>query len=82
MKIAEDLVHDKNRAIVSVPATMTVGDAVALMARENVGCKDGRHIGLISAGDIMKASIREKDQELAHANAEMSWEYYEEWRWK
>ena len=149
MKVAEDLIKDKNRALVSVPGTTTLAEAVAVMKVENVGClmvsdgdamvgiwterdlvrdvasdgfdiasatigsymshplitcqwndsvyslvdkflglrirhlvvsKEGAYIGLLSAGDVMKASIRSKDQELAQANAGLSWEYYEEWR--
>ncbi|MBT3191126.1 MAG: CBS domain-containing protein [Verrucomicrobia bacterium] len=151
MIIAEDLIQDKNRELVSVPSTTTVAEAVALMKRENVGCllvseadqivgiwternlsrdlaqdgfgiasaplsaymsqpllccewnesvyrlmdkflglrirhlvvkKEGAFIGLLSAGDAMKASIRAKDQELAQANASLSWDYYEEWKHK
>ncbi len=151
MIVAEDLIKDKNRALVGTETTTTIGDAVALMDRENVGCllvfendaivgiwterdlarnlakegfgletaligaymsqpllfcewnesvyslmdkflglrvrhllvkKDDAFIGLLSAGDVMKASIRAKDQELSHANASLSWDYYEEWKHK
>ena len=151
MKIAQDLIEDKNRELVSVPSTTTIAEAIVLMANENVGCllvseggaitgiwterdlardlvidgfditsatvgqymstplitcewnesvynlmdkflgcrvrhlpvkKEDIFIGLLSAGDIMKASIRAKDQELAHANATLSWDYYEEWKHK
>jgi CBS domain-containing protein len=44
--------------------------------------KEGKYIGLLSIGDVIKASIREKDQELKNLNAMVSWEYYENWRWK
>lgn len=43
--------------------------------------KNGEFIGLISPGDIMKAYISAKDQELRDLNAMVSWEYYENWRW-
>ena len=151
MRVAEELIKDKDREPVSVPASTTVADAVALMAVENVGCllvsdgdcivgiwterdlarniakhgfdigsdavgtymsqplkycdandseyslmdvflglrirhlpvkKDGVFIGLISAGDVMKAVIRAKDHDLAQANASLSWDYYEEWKHK
>jgi signal-transduction protein with cAMP-binding, CBS, and nucleotidyltransferase domain len=151
MKIAEDLICDKNRDIVSVPVTATVGEAVALMEKENVGCllvksdggivgiwterdlardlaidgfgiesarigdymshpviscewnesvynlmdkflglrvrhllveKDGESLGLLSAGDVMKAAIREKDRELSQAHSDLSWDYYEAWKHK
>ncbi len=48
--------------------------------RHLIVSKEGTYIGLLAAGDVMKASIRSKDQELAQANAGLSWEYYEEWR--
>ena len=149
MNIAEDLIKDKNRELVSVSSNTTVNDGIALMAKENVGCllvvvdgeikgiwserdlvrsiekygfgigankikdymnsflhtckwddsvyhlmdkflglrirhllieKDGKYIGLLSIGDVMKASIRAKDHDLAQANASLSWDYYEVWR--
>jgi CBS domain-containing protein len=151
MRVAEELIKDKNREPVSVSSSTTIKDAVALMARENVGCllvsegdsivgiwterdlarniadqgfdisaaeigsfmsqplkfcewndsvytlidtflgmrirhlpvkKEGVFIGLISAGDVMKAAIRAKDHELAQANSTLSWNYYEEWKHK
>jgi len=151
MNIAEDLIKDKNRELVSVPASTTLDEAVSLMANENVGCllvsvdnkisgiwterdlvmnvaehgfgiasdtidkymsspvlacqwnesvyslmdkflglrirhvlveKDGEYIGLLSSGDVMKSAIRAKDHDLAQANANLSWDYYEEWMYK
>ncbi len=151
MKVAEDLVKDKMREVVTTPVNTTIADAAALMANENVGCllvserdeivgiwterdlardvilegfdihasrigdfmsqplitcqwsdsvyslmdqflglrirhlvvdKNGEHIGLLSAGDVMRATIHEKDRELSEANADMSWQYYEEWMHK
>jgi CBS domain-containing protein len=43
--------------------------------------KDGEYIGIISGGDVMKAAIQEKDDELKQLNAMVGWEYYENWRW-
>ena len=40
--------------------------------------KDGEYIGLLSAGDLTRASLNEKSQELSS----VSWDYYENWRWK
>jgi CBS domain-containing protein len=151
MKVAEDLIADKNRELVSVPTTTTISEAVSIMSDENVGCllvgkegrivgiwterdlardlavdgfeiasepignymshpviacdwnesvyslmdkflglrvrhllvsKEGEYLGLLSAGDVMKAAIRTKDQELAQANAQLGWDYYEEWKHK
>jgi signal-transduction protein with cAMP-binding, CBS, and nucleotidyltransferase domain len=151
VNIAEDLIRDKNRALVSVGKDISVGEGIKLMARENVGCllisvddkiegiwterdlvhniaehgfgiesheisrymsspvlscswdesvyhlmdkflglrirhilveKDGRYIGLLSVGDVMKSVIRAKDHDLAQANSKLSWDYYEEWMYK
>jgi len=151
MNIAENLIKDKNRELVSVPSNTTISAGIALMAKENVGCllvtvdgevtgiwserdlarniaergfdigsdeikdymksplksckwnesvyslmdkflglrirhllveKDGKYIGLLSVGDVMKASIRAKDHDLAQANSKLSWDYYEEWMHK
>ena len=43
--------------------------------------KDGRQIGLLSIGDVLRANLVEKDQQLKNLNALASWEYYENWRW-
>lgn len=40
--------------------------------------KEGKYIGLLSAGDLTRASLNEKSKELSS----VSWEYYENWRWK
>jgi len=44
--------------------------------------KEGRFIGMLSTGDVMKATITEKSEELEKLNSMVSWEYYEEWKWK
>ncbi|MDP7205900.1 MAG: CBS domain-containing protein [Pirellulaceae bacterium] len=43
--------------------------------------KHGEYIGLLSVGDVMKASLQEKTRELEALNAVVSWEYYEDWHW-
>ena len=44
--------------------------------------KDGEIIGMVSAGDVMKASIQEKDSELKQLNSMVGWDYYENWCWR
>jgi signal-transduction protein with cAMP-binding, CBS, and nucleotidyltransferase domain len=41
--------------------------------------KEGQYIGILSAGDVMKATLQEKAQEYKELNFEVSWEYYENW---
>jgi len=44
--------------------------------------KDGRKIGLLSIGDILRASLIEKDRRIRELNQIASWDYYEDWKWK
>lgn len=43
---------------------------------------DGEYINMLSSGDVMKANIQEKSDELDELNTMVSWEYYEEWKWQ
>ncbi len=43
--------------------------------------KKGQTIGMVSSGDVMKASIQEKDGELKQLNSMVEWDYYENWCW-
>jgi CBS domain-containing protein len=40
----------------------------------------GEFIGLISVGDVMKANLQQKAEELASLNHKVSLEYYENWK--
>ncbi len=44
--------------------------------------EDDNIIGLVSSGDVMKCVIHEKDADLKQLNSMVSWDYYEDWRWK
>jgi signal-transduction protein with cAMP-binding, CBS, and nucleotidyltransferase domain len=44
--------------------------------------KNDDYIGVLSTGDVMKASLNLKSGELQELNAIVSWEYYENWRWE
>lgn len=44
--------------------------------------KEGKYIGVLSMGDVIKANLNEKTKELKALNAIVSWEYYENWRFK
>ena len=43
--------------------------------------KDGIYIGLLSIGDILRASLIEQDRQIKSLNKIASWEYYENWGW-
>lgn len=42
--------------------------------------KDGRYLGVISSGDVMRATMYEKDKELRRLNAMVDWNHYEKWK--
>ena len=42
--------------------------------------KDNEIIGLISQGDVTKASLNEKSRELDELNKAYNWDYYETWK--
>lgn len=44
--------------------------------------KEGKFIGLLSTGDVIKANLMAKSQELEELNKIVSFEYYSNWRWK
>ena len=44
--------------------------------------KAGEYIGLLSTGDVMKTVIQEKTDELGKLQEMVSWDYYENWKWK
>ncbi len=43
--------------------------------------KEGRFIGLLSIGDVLRAGLLEKDRRIRELNSIASWEYYENWGW-
>ena len=42
--------------------------------------KDGKFIGMLSIGDVLRASLIEKDRRFKEINDFISWDYYENWR--
>jgi CBS domain-containing protein len=43
--------------------------------------KDGQVIGMVSIGDVLRASLLEKDHQIKQLNSLASWQYYENWGW-
>lgn len=72
--------------LISAPCTDTVFNLMdkflGLRIRHLFIEEDGKIIGLVSGGDVMKCVIHEKDAELKQLNSMVSWDYYENWRWK
>lgn len=43
--------------------------------------KQERFIGVLSIGDVLRASLLEKDRQIKKLNTIASWQYYENWGW-
>ena len=84
-KIAKIKDH-MTKTLISTPHNATVYNLqdkfVGKRLRHLLVEKDGEFIGILSPGDVMRATLDEKDHELKDLNAKVSWDYYEDWRWK
>ena len=72
--------------LISAPHTDTVFNLMdkflGLRIRHLFIEEGGDYIGLVSGGDVMKCVIHEKDAELKQLNSMVSWDYYEDWKFK
>jgi CBS domain-containing protein len=55
---------------------------LGLFVRHILVTRKRETVGLLSIGDVMRASLLEKDLELRKLTAIASWEYYENWGWE
>jgi CBS domain-containing protein len=55
---------------------------LGLFVRHILVTRKRETVGLLSIGDVMRASLLEKDLELRKLTAISSWEYYENWGWE
>jgi signal-transduction protein with cAMP-binding, CBS, and nucleotidyltransferase domain len=74
------------RDLITAPHTDTVYNLMdkflGLRVRHLLIEKEGEIVGMVSGGDVMKASIQEKDSELKQLNTMVGWDYYENWCWR
>ena len=54
---------------------------LGLFIRHVIVEKDGDFSGLLSIGDVIRASLLEQDRQIKELNKIASWEYYENWGW-
>jgi signal-transduction protein with cAMP-binding, CBS, and nucleotidyltransferase domain len=54
---------------------------LGLFVRHLVIEKEGHYIGFISIGDVLRASLLEKDRRFKKINTMVGWDYYENWTW-
>lgn len=66
----------------NTPIHMLEDNFLGLFVRQLLVEKDGRYIGLISLGDMLRANLLEKERNFKELNSLVSWEYYENWKWE
>jgi signal-transduction protein with cAMP-binding, CBS, and nucleotidyltransferase domain len=43
--------------------------------------REGQILGVVSIGDVLRASLLDKDHQIKQLNSLASWQYYENWGW-
>lgn len=70
----------------TAPADATIPELkemmLSLFIRHILIEHDGRIVGLLSVGDIVRASLVAQDQHIRELRAHTSWQYYESWAWQ
>ena len=54
---------------------------LGLFIRHLVVEKGEQQLGMLSIGDVLRASLLEQDKQIKELNEIASWEYYEDWGW-
>ncbi len=79
-KIGDYMVTDLRYADGSETVYDMMDKFLGLRLRHLLIQEDGKVIGVLSIGDVIKATLREKKDEIESLNTLVSWEYYEEWK--
>ena len=54
---------------------------LSLFIRHLLITKENRFVGILSVGDIVRASLIAQDEHIKQLKAHTSWNYYETWGW-
>lgn len=54
---------------------------LGLFIRHLLITKENRYVGILSVGDIVRASLIAQDEHIKRLKAHTSWNYYETWGW-
>jgi signal-transduction protein with cAMP-binding, CBS, and nucleotidyltransferase domain len=73
------------RELRSAPYDATINELkemiLGLFIRHILIEKDNRYIGMLSVGDIIRASLIAQDMHIEALKSHTSWLYYESWGW-
>jgi signal-transduction protein with cAMP-binding, CBS, and nucleotidyltransferase domain len=72
--------------VISAPHNATVFQLIdkflGLSVRHLMIERDGEFIGLLYVREVIRAALTERTIEFEELNKMVSWEYYEDWKWK
>jgi len=80
-QVADYMETDLKSAQTDTPLIQLQEMFLGLFIRHLLIKKEDRYMGLLSIGDLLRASLLVKDQEIRELNQIASWEYYENWGW-
>jgi len=76
--IKDQMLTDLYSASYDEPIYLILDKILGKRIRHILVEKAGKYIGILSAGDVTKACLNERTKEMES----ISWDYYENWRWK
>lgn len=80
-RIGDHMTTQLKTALYNAPISKLEEMFLGLFLRHILVEKEGEYIGILSIGDVVRASLLEKDRQIKELNALASWEYYENWGW-
>jgi CBS domain-containing protein len=80
-RIADYMSTDLISAPHDTPVIKLQEKFLGLFIRHILIKKKKKYIGMLSIGDVIRASLWAKDAEIRDLNKIASWEYYENWSW-
>ncbi len=80
-RVADYMEKDLHAAQAETPLIQLQEMFLGLFIRHLLIKRQESYLGLLSIGDVMRASLLEKDREIRELNQIASWEYYEDWGW-
>ncbi|MBF0198356.1 MAG: CBS domain-containing protein [Planctomycetes bacterium] len=81
-KIGDHMTTNLHYAKHSDPPHLLLDKFLGLRIRHLLIEKEGKFIGMLSTGDVIKHNLRDTFTELKEQNEQTSWEYYESWGWQ
>ena len=76
--IKDHMITDLYSAPFDEPIYLLLDKILGKRTRHILVEKEDKYIGILSAGDVTKACLNERTKEMES----ISWDYYENWRWK